>query len=837
MEQIRAGQSFGSLLREYRTNAGLTQEQLAERAGLSRRGIADLERGARRTPYAHTLEQLRVALGLSAAEYLSLVEAGRRQTPGVGERRELGTRHNLPLRADSFVGREADRVRVATRLESSRVVTLVGPGGVGKTRLAVELADDLVLGLRDGAWLAEFAAVTEPGMVPASVAAVLGIRQRSGADVAGDVVEWLRNKQLLLVLDNCEHLVEACAQLTMQIARTCPDVRVLATSREILGVAGEIVHQVDPLTLPAGAQVTAEAVLQSEAIQLFVERAAACAPGFTLTDRNAPRVALVCERLDGLPLALELTAARLRAFSLEDLARRLDQRFTLLTSGNRTALPRHRTLRALVDWSYDLLDDNERALFEQLSVFSGSWTLDAVEAVCTVADGSTLECLGQLADKSLVHVEPQSGGGARYAMLETLHEYAAERLRARSHAREVQRRHAEFYATVLTRRWGPAWWGERPDFRAELIAVDYPNIQACLRWLVAQHQAAAAQRLAGSLAFFWVLRGRVEEGRQWLMAVLDLVASEDQYDAARAEAQVGLMQLEIEGGNRAAALAGVEADLSNIRSFAEPPTLAQALMGLGWVTWMIHHDAAAARAYLEEGLSLASTVRVGALEALGRARLAGIANAVEDYAYAQRLIQANRTYRLAGGEPLLRYILNFQEAHVLVLQGDYAAAEALLAEFSRDYDPDRHPFEFVGYSMLLSRALLQRGEVDAAATAALDALHIAHAALGRYLSPGHLGSPLETLALIAAAAGEHARALRLEGAAATFREQFAILPGPLERSQLERGLAPSRAALGQQASAAAAAAGRALSVDGAVAEAEGVLASAYTTAYSAHVRD
>jgi hypothetical protein len=355
--------------------------------------------------------------------------------------------------------------------------------------------------------------------------------------------------------------------------------------------------------------------------------------------------------------------------------------------------------------------------------------------------------------------------------------------------------------------------------------------------LVAHNEVASAQRLAGSLTFFWVLRGRVEEGRQWLTTVLSMAGPDDHYTPARAEAAVGLMQLETEGGNRAAGLATVETDLANIRSFAESRTLAQALMGLGWLTWVMRHDDRAARAYLEEGLSVARTSNIGALEALGRARLAVIANATEDYAYAQALIQENRAYRLSGGEPLLRYIHNLQEANALVLHGDFAGAEALLGRLASAYDPERHPFEFIGCSMLLSRTLLQRGEVDSAARAAYDALTVVRENLGRYLSPGHLGSPLETFALIAAAEGDHARALRLQGAAAALRERDAILAFPLEQSQLESGLAASRAALGPEASAAAYATGRSLSVDGAVAEATDVLASAYTTAYSAHSHD
>jgi hypothetical protein len=289
-------------------------------------------------------------------------------------------------------------------------------------------------------------------------------------------------------------------------------------------------------------------------------------------------------------------------------------------------------------------------------------------------------------------------------MLETLREYASERLRVRSGAPEVQQRHAQFYANALTRWWGPAWWGETPEGRAVRIGTEYENIESSLRWLVAHDDVAAAQRLAGSLTYFWILRGRVEEGRQWLTTVLGMRHPHDQYSAARAQAVTGLMQLETEGGNRAEALASVESDLSNIRKFAEPATLAQALMGLGWLTWVMRHDAVSARVYLQEGLNIAGTARIGALEALGRARLAVIANAVGDYAYAETLIQRNRVFRLAGGEPLLRYVHNLQESAALLLQGDYAGAEALAAEFASDYDPDRHPFEFVRYMMLLSRS-------------------------------------------------------------------------------------------------------------------------------------
>jgi non-specific serine/threonine protein kinase len=289
-------------------------------------------------------------------------------------------------------------------------------------------AADHQIGRCDDGVLIELAALVDPTMVAVSVAAVLEIQQRAGFDSEDDLVLWLGNKRMLLVLDNCEHVVEACARLISQIVRRCPRVHVLATSREVLGVDGETVFQVDPLNVPG---VSVESPLQSEAVRLFLDRAPAAAPGFRLTDSNATAVTQICDRLDGLPLALELTAARLRSMSVEDVARRLDQRFTLLTSGNRTSMPRHRTLRALVDSSYDLLDDRERELFEQLSVFSGGWTRDAVESICAASEGLTLDRLGQLVDKSLVQAKSQSGDNLRYVMLATLREYAADCLRVR----------------------------------------------------------------------------------------------------------------------------------------------------------------------------------------------------------------------------------------------------------------------------------------------------------------------------------------------------------------------------------------------------------------------
>jgi non-specific serine/threonine protein kinase len=682
MQHSRDELSFGSRLRAYRSDAGLTQEELAERAGLSRRGIADLERGVRRTPYTHTLERLRAALDLSDADYAALVEAAHPHS--VQREPDASARHlhNLPLRQTSFVGRETDRMRIASLLDASSVVTLVGPGGVGKTRLALEVAEEEVAHWPDGVWLVELAAISDPDLLAMSVAAVLDVQQSAKGDLVDNMLDWLRTRRLLLVLDNCEHMVEACAQFVSRIARTCAAVRVLATSREVLGVDIENVHLVQPLVTPARAAISAESALASDAVRLFVDRAVAAAPGFSLTDGNAPAVALICERLDGVPLALELTAARLRAFAVEEISTRLDQRFSLLTSGQRTQLPRHRTLRALVDWSYDLLDDQERGLFEQLSVFSGGWTLDAVEAICTVPGGSSVEAFGRLIDKSLVRTELQPDGSMRYSMLETLREYAVERLSVRSQAEEVHHRHADFYATALARWWGETWWSESMQGRLLRIAAEYANLQSSLRWLLAHADAASAQRVAASLTFFWSLRGRVEEGRNWLITVLSMSDSTASLDAARAAATIALMQLDIEGGNRAAAIAAVETNLSAIRAVAEEPVVAQALIGLGWLIWVTRHDAVAARVHLQEGLALAGAQKLGPLEALGRTRLSALAYAIGDYPESQRLLEENKRYKGGGGESLLGYMDEVLHARMLLELGDFAGVEALLANLA-----------------------------------------------------------------------------------------------------------------------------------------------------------
>src|SRR5829696_1005005 len=334
--------------------------------------------------------------------------------------------NNLPSALSSFVGREKEIAEVRRLLEDTRLLTLTGAGGCGKTRLALAAADELVEKFDEGVWMVDLAPLADPSLVPQAVASTLGVREQPGRSLTETLSGYLGSRKVLLVLDNCEHLVEACAKLAEVLLRSCPELRVLATSREALGITGEVTWLVPSLSLPDLRHLPAfESLPQYESARLFLERTAAVKPTFVLSEQNAGAVAQICYRLDGIPLAIELAAARRKVLSVEQIAERLEDTFGLLSAGGRTAVPRHRTLHATMDWSHELLPEEERALFRCLSVFAGGFTLEAVESVCAGEDlrsDEVLELLSHLVDKSLVMVREESGE-ARYRLLETVRQY------------------------------------------------------------------------------------------------------------------------------------------------------------------------------------------------------------------------------------------------------------------------------------------------------------------------------------------------------------------------------------------------------------------------------
>jgi predicted ATPase/DNA-binding SARP family transcriptional activator len=436
--------------------------------------------------------------------------------------------HNLPLQLTSFIGREKDIDAVAHLLQTARLVTLTGPGGTGKTRLALQTAAGLVEQFADGVWLVELAPLSDPTLVPALAARALGLRELTGPQVVELLQDYLEKQQVLLILDNCEHVIEACARLAEALLQTCPKLTFLASSREALGIPGEMPFRVPPLALPEAAQsLPFDELAQYEAIQLFVDRAATASTGFTLTPANASAILQVCQRLDGIPLAIELAAARVRMLQVDEIAQRLDDRFRLLTGGSRAALPRYQTLRASIDWSYDLLTEAERTLLQRLSVFAGGWILEAAEAVGCGQDiqaCDVLELLGHLVDKSLIQTVSSADGLSRFRMLETIRQYAHEKLVEAGQAEVVRHRHLQYYMELAEEvEWKLR--GPDPVPTRERLDSELENLRLALAWSLEGKgrpgwNPEPGLRLVAALDHYWLIGGHPDEGIQWLELLL-----------------------------------------------------------------------------------------------------------------------------------------------------------------------------------------------------------------------------------------------------------------------------------------------------------------------------
>ena len=444
--------------------------------------------------------------------------------------------NNLPLDLSSFVGREKELAEVRRLMEEARLLTLTGTGGCGKTRLALAVAGELAEEFEDGVWFVELASLSDPSLVPQAVASVLGAREQPGRSLTETLSDHLRVRKLLLVLDNCEHLIVSCAALAEVLLRSCPELRILATSREALGIVGEFTWPVPPLSLPDLRRLPdRESLAQYESTCLFVERAVAVKPSFVLTEQNAPAVAQVCYRLDGIPLALELAAARTKVLSVEQIADRLDDCFRLLAAGGRTAMPRHKTLHATMDWSHELLGAKEQVLFRRLSVFSGGFSLEAAETVCAgegIEEDEVLGLLSHLVDKSLV-VAREEDGEARYRLLGTVRQYGREKLDESGD--EVRRRHVEFYL-ALAEEAEPELKGELQVAWLERFEREHDNLRAAISWSLGRSNLQDAARLGWALWLFWWIRGHFAEGRRSMEEALSAEGNAAMPALARAQA-------------------------------------------------------------------------------------------------------------------------------------------------------------------------------------------------------------------------------------------------------------------------------------------------------------
>ena len=682
--------------------------------------------------------------------------------------------NNLPFQLTSFIGREREIAEITRLLPSTRLLTLTGAGGCGKTRLAVQVAATLLEKFEDGVWFVDLSALSDPALVPQAVASVLSVPERPGRTLAEALVSFLLSKSLLMVLDNCEHLVASCAQLTEVLLRSCPGLRILATSREPLNIGGEATFRVPSLSLPdLEATLSAEHVMRYEAVRLFVDRARIAQPVFALTSRNAAAVARVCRRLDGIPLAIELAAARVALLSVEQIDVRLDDMFRLLTGGSRTALPRHKTLRATMDWSYGLLSDKEQVLLRRLSVFSGGWTLDAVEAVCAhegIEEQEVLDLLAHLVAKSLVHVDERDSG-PRYRLLETMRQYSRDLLLASGESMAVRRRHLEWFL-ALAEQAEPQLLGASQTAWLDRLELEHDNLRAALESSLESGEVDAGLRMAGAVWRFWFVRGYLAEGRQWLAGVLKTGSTAPTPPRAKALKAAG--NLAVFGqGEYASGRAFYEESLDIWRQAGNREGIATLLGNLAFVAYS-QGDNASGRAFNEQSLAIRREVGDKWGIALSLNNLGSVAIRQGSYAEANVLLKESLTLwqELGDKQNIAMVLTNLGLA--ASGQGDYAPACSLLKE---------------GLS-------LRRDVGD------------------------NWGIPesLEGFAGLAVALGQAKRAARFFGAAEALREHIgAPLPYP-DRAGHDRRVAAARARLGNDAFAEAWAEGRAMTQDEAINE-------------------
>lgn len=565
---------------------------------------------------------------------------------------------NLPVQLTSFVGREAEIRALGDQLKRVRLLTLTGPGGVGKTRLALQVAAECSDQFAHGVWFIELAALSQPALVAQRVATTLGLQEPAGRTILEVLRDYLRDKDVLILLDNCEHLIDACAQMGDALLRAAPRLEILATSRQALGITGETVYPVPSLSFPGhdylpgtvAGDDRVQALNQFEAVRLFIERARALQPSFTVNSANAAALVEICQRLDGIPLALELAAARVKGLTVEQIARRLEDRFRLLTTGSRTAMAHHQTLQATIEWSYSLLEDSERVLLQRLSVFAGGWTIEAAEQICageTLEGGDVLDVLLRLVDKSLVVVE-QQGQAARYHFLETIHQFARDRFDASGKAgvERVRNRHLEYFLDFVDEQDRTLRGAEQEETLAS-IDRELDNLRAALVWAAQSDNAEVELRLASGLWRYWRVRSYFSEGRDWLEKALR--RSERASKGVRARAMLGAGSLANYQADYVRAGELLEQSLELHRELRDRSGTAYCLNLLSHGQMMLG-DVAAAHRSLDESLTIFRAL--GDRRGMGYALyfLGALYEASDDSATALPILEESLTHLRATGD-------------------------------------------------------------------------------------------------------------------------------------------------------------------------------------------
>jgi predicted ATPase/DNA-binding CsgD family transcriptional regulator len=728
--------------------------------------------------------------------------------------------HNLPAELTRFVGRERELATIQAMLAKARLLTLTGAGGVGKTRLAIEVAGQVLDAFPDGVWLVELAAITDPARLEDAVARTLGVREEPGRPLSDTLAAALRPRPLLLLLDNCEHLAGACAALAQALLRAGRHLRILATSRQPLGLIGETVWPVPSLSVPNGRGPQAdEGLLQYEGVELFVERATAVLPSFRLTASNAAAVAEICRRLDGIPLAIELAAARVRMLPPHQIAERLQDRFALLTGGSPTALPRYQTLRGTLDWSYHLLTDPERVLLRRLAVFAGGWTLEAAEVVCgdeeqrrsnddgdvhpssVLPPSSVLDLMAGLVDKSLVVAEME-GEEPRYRYLETVRQYAQDRLRESGEAEAVELRHGAYFLG-LAERADPLLSGPNQVAWYRRLEREHDNLRAALRGALDRRATDTALRLGAALTGFWMVLGHRNEGLRWFEELMSLSAETP--PALRSKILYGVAGFAQAQCDFDRAADAFRECLALRRELGDHHGVARLFDSLGEMARK-QGDYERAVAHLEESLALGRGIGDQYSIALSLRRLASVTRDRGDYRVAELLYNESLAmFRALGDTHWIAHVLDELGGLAQDL-GDYERSARLLEEslatFRKLGDKD-------GLATCLNNLgllALKRGDGARAATCFKESVALFREINARWGIPGCL----EALAGAALVQGRAERAALLLGAADTLRAAIGVPLPPTERPHYERFVTAARASLGESAYAAACAAAQSL---------------------------
>jgi predicted ATPase/serine/threonine protein kinase len=732
------------------------------------------------------------------------------KSSAVGER---GAPNNLPFSLTSFVGRDGQIAAVRERLAVSRLVTLCGPGGIGKTRLAVEVARAQVSHGADRVWLVELAAHSDPALVPSVVAQALGVPEKSDVGLVEAIGRSLATKRILLVLDNCEHLIEACARLVSDLLRACPGLWLLATSREPLGVRGEAVMSVPALTLPdLGDRLPVERLRDYEATRLFVDRASLSRSGFVPTERNARSIADVCRRLDGIPLAIEFAAARLKALTVEQILAKLEDRFRLLTSGGRTAPLRHQTLRGAIDWSHDLLSDGARIFLRRLSVFAGGWTLEGAESVCGGLESDAhrseiLELLTRLVDASFVTAENRDGR-VRYGMLETVHEYASERLRESGEESTVRARHCAWYFD-LAEAAEPRLVGPEQGTWLDRLEDEHDNLSAALRWSIGnardEGNVATALGFCRALGRFWSLHGHLSEGRALIEQAL--AAAPDGSHPLRPRVCYWSGHLACRQGDMVTARERIEESLALSRALGDTQGCALSLHELFAIS-SYGRDFDRARPFAEEALAMFREANDLRGVGLSYIALGNIAVAQGDDEQAARWYEDGLAITRTLGDRRAEVANLNNLGQIATRRGDVERGRAYLEngfEIARELG-DRMSMSFLTHTF--ANLLMRSGDLEGARRLYAESLSVRRE-LG---FARHIADILEEMASLAVLAGCPGRAARFVGAAGAIRERSGAGRDAEDEMEMDRVLDDVRRALGAESDLALAE-GRAMSLD------------------------